>query len=158
MEKLHRNSLSEEATFILEESRIVVPGVQALFGFQLIAVFNSVFHDQLSYVEQLLHLVAILSVTISMALVLSPAALHRMSEPGEISDDFLRRCARFLEWAMVFLPIGICLDLYIILNLVTASMFLSLAVAVSFLCFFLFLWFIYPKEISKAKGKIESKA
>ena len=33
--------LNEEATHIFEECRMVLPGIQALFGFQLVAVFDS---------------------------------------------------------------------------------------------------------------------
>lgn len=32
--------LSQAAQHLLEECRMVLPGIQALFGFQLIAVFN----------------------------------------------------------------------------------------------------------------------
>src|SRR5213078_3805203 len=40
--------LSEAVTHLLEECRMVLPGIQALFGFQLIAVFNSTFRESLS--------------------------------------------------------------------------------------------------------------
>jgi hypothetical protein len=33
--------LDQEANHILEESRMVLPGIQALFGFQLIAIYNA---------------------------------------------------------------------------------------------------------------------
>ena len=33
--------LSKAAEYLLEECRMVLPGIQALFGFQLVAVFNS---------------------------------------------------------------------------------------------------------------------
>jgi len=35
--------LSKAAQLLLEECRMVLPGIQALFGFQLIVVFNSRF-------------------------------------------------------------------------------------------------------------------
>jgi hypothetical protein len=46
-------SLDSAATHILEECRMVLPGIQALFGFQLIAVFNEGFAEKLSSNEQL---------------------------------------------------------------------------------------------------------
>ncbi|TAJ97366.1 MAG: hypothetical protein EPO10_22960 [Reyranella sp.] len=39
----HRESLEEEATHATDEARMVLPGVQAIMGFQLIAVFNQRF-------------------------------------------------------------------------------------------------------------------
>jgi hypothetical protein len=38
-------SLEEETRTVIEEARMVLPGIQAVFGFQLIAVFNSGFHS-----------------------------------------------------------------------------------------------------------------
>src|SRR5437588_6765743 len=51
--------LSKAAEYLLDESRMVLPGIQALFGFQLIAVFNSAFEQKLSPAEQRGHLLAI---------------------------------------------------------------------------------------------------
>ena len=45
-------SLTESATHLLNEGRMVLPGIQALFGFQLIAVFNQGFAQKLSAAEQ----------------------------------------------------------------------------------------------------------
>jgi hypothetical protein len=45
-------SLAEAVTHLLEECRMILPGVQALFGFQLIAVFDSSFAERLSPLEQ----------------------------------------------------------------------------------------------------------
>jgi Family of unknown function (DUF6328) len=73
--------LSEAVTHLLEECRMVLPGIQALFGFQLIAVFNSTFRESLSPAEQYVHLAAIGLVVAAVALVMSPAALHSPNEP-----------------------------------------------------------------------------
>src|SRR6185312_6704027 len=70
-------SLDAAARHVLEECRMVLPGIQALFGFQLIAVFNQGFGEKLSQAQQVLHLVALVLTTLSMALVMTPAALHR---------------------------------------------------------------------------------
>ncbi len=49
-------SLEEETRTVIEEARMVLPGIQAVFGFQLIAVFNNGFHS-LTPPEQLMHLI-----------------------------------------------------------------------------------------------------
>ncbi len=53
-------SLNDAASHVLEECRTVVPGMQALFGFQLIVVFTNSFKEELSPTERVLHLVAII--------------------------------------------------------------------------------------------------
>ena len=52
-------SLEAAVSHLLEECRMVLPGLQALFGFQLIAVFSAGFEVQLSPFEQRLHLLAL---------------------------------------------------------------------------------------------------
>jgi hypothetical protein len=65
-------SLSKATQYLLEECRMVLPGIQALFGFQLIAVFNESFTEKLSMTEQIVHLCAIGLVTLAIALVMTP--------------------------------------------------------------------------------------
>ena len=43
--------LDSAASHLLEECRMVLPGIQALFGFQLIAVFNDGFEHKLALGE-----------------------------------------------------------------------------------------------------------
>src|SRR4030088_1425633 len=69
-------SLDSAARHLLEECRMVLPGVQALFGFQLIAVFNEGFSKKLSAGEHQVHQPAIVLVAIAVALVMAPAAIR----------------------------------------------------------------------------------
>jgi hypothetical protein len=39
---------SKAAPLVVDEARMLLPGIQALFGFQLIAVFNQTFSQILS--------------------------------------------------------------------------------------------------------------
>jgi hypothetical protein len=55
-------SLEKAASHLLEECRMVLPGVQALFGFQFIAVFNQAFSERLIPQERYLHLAALMCV------------------------------------------------------------------------------------------------
>src|SRR5258706_2425622 len=89
-------SLNDAATHVLEECRTVVPGMQALFGFQLIAVFTTGFSEQLTSTERMLHLAAIVLVTIAIALVMAPTSLHRQTEPMAVSLRFIRVSSRLL--------------------------------------------------------------
>ena len=51
----------------IQEARIVLPGIQALFGFQLIAVFNERFKE-LTEDERLIHFSATMLIAIAIAL------------------------------------------------------------------------------------------
>ena len=70
-EQKEQLSLDSAAKHILEECRMVLPGIQALFGFQLIAVFNQGFSEKLSTVQQQLHFVSIILTICAVALVMT---------------------------------------------------------------------------------------
>ena len=140
-------SLNDAATHVLEECRTVVPGMQALFGFQLIAVFSTVFGDQLSRAERIAHLVAIVLVTVAIVLVMAPAALHRQTEPRAVSSRFIVISSRLLMTSMVALAIGICLDVYLVARIIVGSGGIAGAVAAPLLGVFIVLWFVLPRIV-----------
>jgi hypothetical protein len=113
-------SLEEETRTTIEEARMVLPGIQALFGFQLVAVFNGRFQD-LTGMEQVLHLVALLMVAVAVALIMTPAAYHRIAERGTVSRRFVDLASRFIECAMFSLMFGIALDLFLLARLIGAT-------------------------------------
>lgn len=113
----HRESLEEEATHTTDEARMVLPGVQAVLGFQLIAVFNQRF-TQFTASEQVLHLAAFLMVALAMGLIMAPAAYHRQVERGKVTRRFVDLSSRLLTLAMIPLIAGICVDAYLISRLI----------------------------------------
>jgi hypothetical protein len=142
-------SLNEAATHVLEECRTVVPGMQALFGFQLIAVFSSTFEQQLSPAERVMHLAAIVLVTIAIVLVMAPAALHRQTEPMAISQRFIDISSRLLMASMAPLAVGICLDVYVIARVIAGSRLVAGLVAAFLLGVFLVFWLLLPRAVRR---------
>src|SRR5438045_4679351 len=142
-------SLNEPATHVLEECRTVVPGMQALFGFQLIAVFSTEFEQKLSSLERLAHLGAIVLVTIAIVLVMAPAALHRQTEPRVITQRFITMSSRLLMASMAPLAVGICLDVYLIARVIIGSNALAAVIAVLLLTVFSVFWFVLPRAIRR---------
>jgi hypothetical protein len=137
--------LSEAVTHLLEECRMVLPGMQALFGFQLIAVFNSSFGEKLTRTEQYFHLAAIGLVAIAVALVMAPAALHRQTDPQAATQDFITTASRLLLLSMFPLMLGISFDFYLIARLILSNTWLSLLLATLLFCLFATLWFLFPR-------------
>jgi len=145
-------SLNDAATHLLEECRMVLPGMQALFGFQLIAVFNTTFSERLSSAERMLHLTAIVLVTMAIALVMTPAALHRLMEPLAVSRRFIRISSRLLMWSMAPLAVGICLDMYLVSRIIVGTRGVAATVAVSLLGVFIVLWVALPRLSRRQSG------
>ena len=128
---------------------MVLPGIQALFGFQFVAVFNASFGEKLTPGEQRLHLAALLCVAIAAALVLAPAALHRQTQPRSVSDRFLDISSRLLKWSMAPLALGTAADVYIVARLIMHSVGWALASALLALATFALLWVYLPSRVGK---------
>ena len=141
-----QESLQQEATFILEESRMVLPGIQALFGFQLIAIFNQSFDEKLPKPAQIVHLVALILTALSMALVMTPAAVHRIAEPMSVSERFLWMASSLLLAGMVSLAIGVALDVFVVSTALTSSNALGIVIGIAALVVFCALWLVVPRR------------
>jgi hypothetical protein len=135
--------LSEAVSHLLEECRMVLPGIQALFGFQLVAVFNQRF-SQIPPSDQVIHLAAMIIVALSAALVMTPAAFHREVEPAQVSERMLMLSTRLLLASMILLAIGIAADLFVIAAIVLEHRMVSALIAIALFSILIALWFIFP--------------
>jgi hypothetical protein len=136
--------LFQAAEMLLEECRMVLPGIQGLFGFQLIAVFSEQFHDLLSRGEQELHLLAIALVGVSIAMVMAPAAIHRQLNPCEVTREFVQLGTRLVLWSLLPLALALCLDFYLVSRVITGSTAV-VAFALGLGLVFVLLWWALPR-------------
>jgi hypothetical protein len=139
----HPASLEQETRTVIEEARMVLPGIQAVFGFQLVAVFNNGFHD-LKPAEQLVHLGALLLVVIAIALIMTPASYHRIAERGMVSRRFVEIASRLLALAMLPLMLGLSLDLLVVSRLILNNVTISMGIAALLVFMFFGLWYVFP--------------
>jgi hypothetical protein len=144
-QSVEKLELEDALTHLLEECRMVLPGVQALFGFQLIAVFSDGFFLRLAYPEQCLHLFALASVAIAGGLIMTPAALHRQCGSMHVSERFLRAGSRLLLAAMVPLLLGIGVDFFLISRMVLGNAGAAATIAAILVCILAGLWFAFPR-------------
>jgi hypothetical protein len=137
--------LSKSVQYLLEECRMVLPGIQALFGFQLIAVLNPAFTERFDAAQQRLHLVALGLVAVAIALIMTPAAYHRQTGPREVTESFIVLSTRLVLWSMLPLAVGICLDFYLVGFVVLRSHWVA-ALAAALFALFVGLWFVLPRS------------
>lgn len=125
----------------------MLPGIQALFGFQLIVVFNETFQTKLSSTEKYLHLVAIALIVISIALLMAPTAYHRLhDDPEAVSESFIILARRLLLTAMFPLMFALGLEFLLIANVITNNLALSVGLAVMTVVLVSVLWFVLPRS------------
>ncbi len=138
-----QESTSEVTSHLLEECRMVLPGIQALFGFQLIAVFNEKFWE-LPEGHRMLHLLAIALIAVSVALVMTPAAYHRQVHQCSISRQFIRLSSWLLLLSMCPLLAGICIDFYVVCAMVLSNAWWSYLFTGGLAAIFVGLWYVLP--------------
>jgi hypothetical protein len=131
----------------IDEARMVLPGIQALFGFQLIAIFNQKF-ETLSDFDQRLHFLALLFISLSIALIMTPAAYHRQVEPGTVSKFFVSLASVLVAVAMVPLMMGLCLEVYLVGHIILHDMRSSAIIAIVLFVIFVALWYGFPFVMS----------
>ena len=117
----------------------------------IIAVFNEGFAQKLSTVQQQIHFVSIVLTVIAIALVMTPAALHRQIDPLAVTRRFIRSSTILLILSMFPLAISICLEIYLIAQIITRLYWLSLLTAAGLFLLFLSLWTVLP-HIEKGKN------
>jgi cytochrome bd-type quinol oxidase subunit 2 len=125
---------------VLTEARVVLPGAQTLLGFQFIVFLMESF-DKLPGSSKYLHFAALALVVLSIVLLMTPAAYHRIAERGEETEHFHRFASRILLAAMAPLALGLSLDFFIVARKVTESAALAAGLALALLVLFYGLWF-----------------
>lgn len=151
-EAVHHDTLEEEVHHVISEARMVLPGVQTILGFQLMAVFNQRF-ELFARGEQILHLGAFLLTATAMGLIMAPAAYHRQVERDCVSRSFANMASRLLTVSMVPFLTGICLDTYLVGRLIFDSRKMALATAGGIFLILAGLWFALPL-IARQRNRI----
>ena len=123
---------------------MVLPGIQALFGFQLIAVFSERFAKVMSPAEKLMHLAAIFFIAVAIALIMAPAALHRQTDRRSISERYLTTCSRLILASMVPLAAAIVLETCLVANVLLERPVASVACAAALGMVFVAFWWGLP--------------
>jgi len=139
-----RLELSEAASTLLDECRMVLPGVQAIFGFQLIAVFQQKFGEDLDRGYQCLHLAALVLVAISAAMIMTPAAYHRLQGAHHVTERFLRVSSRLLLIALAPLATGLSVDVFLLGKLILDNDVTAAIIATALFGAMVFMWYAFP--------------
>lgn len=137
---------------IIEEARVILPGVQALFGFQVIAVFNDRFEELAGYAKAC-HVTGLIMVVIAIGMVMTPAVYYRTCH-GHTTRPMVKLSSTFIRGALIPLALGLALDMFVVINLATRgaqdSLAMSIAIAIAALIMLLGFWFVLPRRAHKS--------
>jgi hypothetical protein len=142
--EIEEMQLSKAAEVLVDECRMILPGIQTLFGFQLIAIFNSTFTEKLTPFEQRLHLLALALIGISIVIIMTPAAYHRQIGPRHVSEGFIHLATHLLISSMPLLALSISVEVYLVSHIILHNVLISLLITLVLLIAFIILWFVLP--------------
>ncbi len=139
----HSTPLEYQVEQLLTEARLIMPGAQALLGFQLTVTLTRAFAE-LPTEAKVVHAAALCCIGLAVLLLMSPASLHRIAFAGEDSLKFLRLGSGFLIAAPLPLACGIALDTYVAAGRALESEAAAAALAVTAIVVLLGAWYGYP--------------
>ena len=120
----------ERITELLTESRIILPGVQALLGFQFASYLTQAF-EKLSPAGQAVNTASLLCLVLAMVLLMMPAPYHRLAEDGEDTERFERVAERLILASRPPLALGVAGDVFVVTEVVLGT---AAGIAVAFAC------------------------
>jgi hypothetical protein len=139
---------------MLTEARVIIPGAQALLGFQLIAVLTKAF-TELPPVFKYVHVVGLSAVALSVTLLMTPAALHRIGFHGEDNPRFFQIGSLLVVAGSIPLAVGIASDVAVVFFKAVESASIAMASGVASLAVLLGLWLGYPLLVA---GRLKPSA
>ena len=131
---------------MLTEARVILPGAQALIGFQFTVMLTQAF-AQLPFAIKLVHAGGLCCVAVAVILLMTPAALHRIAFDGRDAPEFFRMGSWFVVAAPAPLAFGIAADLCVAIGHAAGSYAAGAAAAGAMLLMLAALWYALPLSI-----------
>lgn len=128
---------------MLTEARVILPGAQALLGFQLIVMMTKMF-GLLPPTVQRVHLIALFSLVLAIVLLITPAALHRLAFDGRDDPQMHRLGSLIITGALLPLAAAITCDIAIALFKLYGGVVIPTVGALIAALLLLGLWYCVP--------------
>jgi hypothetical protein len=134
--------LARNVSELLQELRVAQAGVQFLFGFLLAVAFTE-HYARASGFEQVVHLVAVVFATASVALLTAPAAWHRLLFRQGQRPQILRVANTFMVAGLACLATAMTATVLLLFKVVAGPV-IATVFAVALATMFVLLWFVLP--------------
>ncbi len=136
-----KERVDRELTELLDEIRVMLPGVEILFGFLIILPFQ--FADELGGFERLLFLGAFLSVSAAFALLVTPTIYHRLSFRALDKERLIFMANRLVIAASGLVALGVALAVYLVVETIVGGVVAAVIAALN-AGWFAWFWFGLP--------------
>jgi hypothetical protein len=137
-----KERLDRELGELLEEIRVLLPGIEILFGFLIILPFSEGF-GRVSGYERGVYLASLLATACGLALCVAPTTYHRLRFREGDKEHLLFAANRMVIAASVLIALGIVLSVYLVVQAIVPGAWAA-AIAVGMAAWFAGLWFGLP--------------
>jgi hypothetical protein len=144
-------SLDVRVEQMLTEARVMLPGAQALLGFQLAILLTQGF-EGLPEISKIVHTLALCCVAFTIILLMTPASIHRIGYGGENTERFFRVGSRLVIAAALPLAAGIAGDIYVAVTKTLDWPQAGTLVATATGALLAGLWIVYPFLLRRTRG------
>lgn len=144
----HGTPLHVRIDQMLTEARVILPGAQAVLGFQLLVALSRGF-EALPFPLKLIHLAALSADMLAVILLIAPAAVHRLAFFGEDDERFLAIGSTLVTVALVPLSAAISADVYVAVFKMLSSAEVALGGAIAAILLLLGLWYGLPLVVRR---------
>jgi predicted membrane channel-forming protein YqfA (hemolysin III family) len=134
--------LDRELIELLNELRVVLPGVQVLFAFLLTVPFTNQF-SQITNGQRQVFFATFLLTTAATALLIAPSAYHRLRWRQHDKEQMLETANRLSIGGMVFLTLALVCAAFLVSDLIFHATMAALVTAVV-AGFFVWFWWGLP--------------
>ncbi len=134
--------LDRELGELLQELRVLLPGVQVLFAFLLTVPFSSRFPD-LRPAEQGLYLGALICAAVASTLLIAPSVFHRILFRERDKEWMIVTSNRLAIAGTIFLAIAINAAVFLVTELMYGARNAA-AIAGVLAVLFVVVWFVVP--------------
>ena len=138
-----KTSLHAKIEQLLTEARVILPGAQALLGFQLIVMMTKAF-GELPAGAQRIHLVALMSLLLAVVLLIAPAAIHRLAFEGCDNPRLHAVGSRILTVALLPMICAIACDVWVALFRLKGGHVVPGVGALMTVCLLAGFWYVLP--------------
>jgi hypothetical protein len=128
---------------LLTEARVIIPGAQALLGFQFVGTLTKAFAELPGWLQNV-HAAGLLAVALSVLLLMTTAAVHRIAYHGEDDTEFFRVGSLLVSIAALPLASGIAADVLVVFYKISESSTVSLLGGSASFLALTAAWYIFP--------------
>jgi amino acid transporter len=138
----HKERIDRETIELLNELRVILPGVQVLLAFQLSAPFNQRF-TQLTNAQEGAFFTALVCTAVAVVLLIAPTTYHRLQFRSGDKENLLRLSNVLVIVGTAFLAVGMTVAIGLVTDLLFGGTWTWVVLAVA-AALFAGVWYAIP--------------